>query len=176
MHIEKNIKWLYTETMNWLDIVIIVILVGSAFGGWRNGLIRSLLSLIGLLVGIKLAGTYYLSLAPRLSFVPDERAARIVAFVIVLAIVMLAALILGWLLTKIVSALTLGWLNGLGGMVFGLGMGAISIGALLAIWVRFFGINQVVADSGLARLLTDQLSVLLSLLPSEFDVIRNFLE
>jgi membrane protein required for colicin V production len=162
--------------MNWLDIIIIVILVGSAFAGWRTGLIRSLLSLIGLVVGIKLAGFYYLSLAPRLNFIPDERAARIVAFVIVLAIVMLAALILGWLFTKIVSALTLGWLNGLGGMVFGLGMGAISLGAILAIWVRFFGINQAISDSGLARLLTDQLSVLLALLPSEFDVIRNFLQ
>jgi len=162
--------------MNWLDIVIIVILVGSAFAGWRTGLIRSLLSLIGLVVGIKLAGFYYLSLAPRLNFIPDERAARIVAFVIVLAIVMLAALILGWLFTKIVSALTLGWLNGLGGMVFGLGMGAISLGAILAIWVRFFGINQAISDSGLAQLLTDQLSGLLALLPSEFDVIRNFLQ
>ncbi|MDO8578236.1 MAG: CvpA family protein [Dehalococcoidales bacterium] len=166
---------MYTKGVNWLDIVILVILVGSAFAGWRTGLIRSLLSLIGLVVGIKLAGLYYLSLAPRLSFVPDERAARIIAFVIVLAIVMLAALVLGWLLTKIVSSLTLGWLNGLGGMVFGLGMGAISVGALLAIWVRFFGMNQAISDSGLARLLINQLAAFLALLPSEFDVIRTFL-
>ena len=162
--------------MNWLDIVIIVILVGSAFGGWRTGLIKSLLSLVGLMVGIKLAGMYYLSLAESLSFVPDEKAARIVAFVIILAIVMLAALILGSVLTKVVSTLTLGWLNGLGGMVFGLGMGVISLGALLAIWVRFFGINQAISDSGLASLLINQLSVFLALLPSEFDVIRTFLE
>src|ERR1035437_5268699 len=158
--------------MNWLDIVIIVILVGSAFAGWKTGLIRALLSLGRLLVGIKLAGLYYLTLAPRLNFVPDQKAARILAFVILLAIVMLAALLLGWLLTKIVSALTLGWLNGLGGMVFGVVMGALSTGVLLAVWVRFFGINQAISDSGLARLLTDQLAALLALLPSEFDVIR----
>ena len=162
--------------MNWLDIIIIVLLVANIFSGWKTGLIRSLLSLIGIIVGIKLAGIYYLTLADKLSYISDEKAARIVAFVIILAAAMLAALIIGWLLTKIVSALTLGWINGLGGAVFGLAMGAITIGALVAIWVRFFGTSPPIEESGLARFLSTQLGLALSLLPSEFDVIRNFLQ
>jgi membrane protein required for colicin V production len=162
--------------VNWLDIVIIILLAVSFFSGLKTGLIRSLLSLIGLLVGIKLAGQNYLTVGDKLTFISDSKAAGIVAFLLIMAAVMLAALILGWLFTKIVSAITLGWLNGLGGAVLGLVMGAISIGALLALWVRFLGTSQVISDSGLARFLGAQFSTALALLPSEFDVIRNFLQ
>ena len=160
--------------MNWLDIVIIVVLVASIFIGGKNGLIKSLLSLVGLCVGISLAGRYYLTLAERLAFIPQEKAAHVVAFAIILLGVMVAAALLGWLLTKIISAVMLGWLNGLGGMVFGLVIGALSVSTLLAIWVKFLGMNQVVSNSGLASLLLNQLPVVLALLPPDFDVIRSF--
>ena len=160
--------------MNWLDIVIIVVLVASIFIGGKTGLIKSLLSLVGLVAGINLAGRYYLTLAERLTFIPQEKAAHIAAFVIILIGVMVVAALLGWLLTKIISVVMLGWLNGLGGMVFGLVMGALSVSTLLAIWVKFFGMNQVVSDSGLASLLLNQLPVILALLPPDFDVIRSF--
>ncbi len=161
--------------MNWLDIVIIIVLVGSVFAGWKNGLIRSVISLIGLVVGIKLAGIYYIDLAGRLSFISGGTAARVVAFLLIFAAVMAVALLLGWILTKVVASLTLGWLNGLGGMVFGLLMGALTVSVLLAVWVRFFGINTAISGSGLASFLVNQLSAFTALLPSEFDVIRNFL-
>lgn len=160
--------------MNWLDIVIIVILVASIFIGGKTGLIKSLLSLAGLVVGINLAGRYYLTLAEQLTFIPQEKAAHIVAFAIILIGVMVVAALAGWLLTKLVSAVMLGWVNGLGGMVFGLVMAGLSISTLLAIWVKFFGMNQVVSNSGLARLLLNQLPVILALLPPDFDVIRSF--
>lgn len=160
--------------MNWLDIVIIVILVASIFIGGKTGLIKSLLSLVGLVVGINLAGRYYLTLAERLTFIPQENAAHLIAFAIILIGVMVVAALLGWLLTKIISAVMLGWLNGLGGMIFGLVMGTLSVSTSLAIWVKFFGINQVISDSGLASLLLNQLPVVLALLPPDFDVIRSF--
>ena len=162
--------------MNWLDIVIIVVLVASIFSGGKNGLIKSLLSLVGLVVGISLAGRYYLTLAERLTFIPQEKAAHIVAFAIILIGVMVVAALVGWILTKIISAVMLGWVNGLGGIVFGLVMGALSVSTLLAIWVKFFGMNQAVSDSGLASLLLNQLPVILALLPPDFDVIRSLFE
>ena len=160
--------------MNWLDIVIIVILVASIFIGGKTGLIKSLLSLVGLVVGINLAGRYYLTLAEQLTFIPQEKVSHIVAFAIILIGVMVVAALAGWLLTKIVSAVMLGWVNGLGGMAFGLVMAVLSVSTLLAIWVKFFGMNQVVSNSGLASLLLNQLPVILALLPPDFDVIRSF--
>lgn len=160
--------------MNWLDIVIIVVLVASIFIGGKTGLIKSLLSLAGLVAGINLAGRYYLTLAERLTFIPQEKAAHIVAFALILIGVMVVAALVGWILTKIISAVMLGWVNGLGGMVFGLVMAGLSVSTLLAIWVKFLGMNQVISDSGLASLLLNQLPVILALLPPDFDVIHSF--
>lgn len=161
--------------MNWLDIIIIVVLVGSAFGGMKNGLIKSVLSLIGLIVAIKLAGLHYVNVAGSLNFITNETAARIAAFGIILAAVMLITLVISYLLTKIVASLTLGWLNGLGGALFGLFMGTLVISTLLALWARFFGMPQIISDSSLAVTMIKVSAITAALLPAEFDLIRNLL-
>ncbi|MBI2836533.1 MAG: CvpA family protein [Chloroflexi bacterium] len=160
--------------MNWLDIVIIVLLVASIFGGVQNGLIKSALSLAGLIVGITLAGRYYGALAERLAFIPQDQLAKIVAFAIILGAVMLLAVLIGFLLTSFISSLTLGWMNRVGGAAFGLIVGAISIGAILAIWVKFLGEVAFIGDSALASFLLDRFPAVLALLPSEFDMVRSF--
>ncbi|MDP6647411.1 MAG: CvpA family protein [Dehalococcoidales bacterium] len=156
--------------MNWLDIVIIAVLIPGAFTGLRIGLIKASLSLAGLIVGINLAGRYYLTLAEQLTFIPQEKVSQIVGFAIILLCIML---IVG-LLTRLISMVMSGWVNRLGGIVFGLTISALSVSILLAIWVKFFGMSQIVSDSGLASLLLNQLPIVLALLPSEFDVIRSF--
>ncbi len=160
--------------MNWLDIVIIVLLVLSVFGGLRAGLIRSLLSLVGVIAGIMLAGRFYPGLAQRLAFIPSEQAANIIAFAIILIVVMVAAGLLGMLLNWIMKSIMLGWLNRVGGAVFGLVMGALFISAILAIWVKFLGTSDIVVNSGLATFLLDRFPTVLALLPPEFDSIRSF--
>ncbi len=160
--------------MNWLDIIIIVLLVFGAFGGWRTGLVKSLLSLAGLIVGITLAGRYYLTLCERLAFIPQDKVAQIVAFAIILVGVMIIAGIVALLLNWILSSLMLGWVNRIGGAVFGFLMSVLFISTLLAIWVKFLGISSVVSESSLASLLLKQFPTVLALLPPEFDVIRSF--
>ena len=49
--------------MNWLDYMIIIIVVLSAAQGLRHGLVRSLINMFGLLAGILVALVYYRSLA-----------------------------------------------------------------------------------------------------------------
>lgn len=160
--------------MNWLDIVIIVLLVAGIFGGVKNGLIKSVLSLAGLIIGITLAGRYYAVLAERLPFIPEEQMANIVAFGIILAAVTLIALLASLLLTWAITSLTLGWLNAVGGAVFGLVAGAISIGATLAVWVKFLGMPGFISESGLAAFLLVHFPLVLVWLPPEFDVVRDF--
>ncbi len=160
--------------MNWLDIVIVIALVFSAISGFANGLIKSVLSFIGLIVGVVLAGRFYVALSEHLSFISSESAARIVAFIIIFLVVMIIATIVGVILTKVVSTMLLGWLNRLLGLAFGVLIGAVFIGSILAIWVKYMGPNDTIINSPLAKFLVDRFPLVLDLLPSEFNSIRSF--
>ena len=160
--------------MNWLDIVIIILLLIAAIGGLANGLIRAVISLVGLIVGIVLAGHFYISLAGRLTFISDQNAARIAAFIIILLAVGIIAAILGTLFTKIISSISLGWLNRLGGAAFGLILGAIFIAAILSLWAKFAGGPGTLSSSVLAPLLVNKFPLVLALLPSEFNSVQQF--
>lgn len=161
--------------MNWLDIVLIVSLVIPTVIGLRQGLIKSVLSLAGLIVGIILAGIFYEALAGLLTFIPTVAIANIVAFIIILVGVMVIAAILAQLLKMVISAVMLGWVNHLGGAIFGFLMGAVLWSAILATWVKFFGAG-IVTESLIAAVLLDKFPLILALLPEEFDAIRSFFE
>lgn len=160
--------------MNWIDIVILVILAVSTFTGLRRGIIKSALSLAGLIVGVVLAGRFYATLAEWLTFMPQDGVAQAVSFITILVVVMIIAAVLASLLKWVASAVMLGWANHLGGAVFGLILGAISAGALLTLWVNFLGAPDIIIESGIASILLDRFPAVLALLPDEFDAIRSF--
>ncbi len=160
--------------MNWLDIGILVIIGLSAFNGLKQGLIKAVLSFAGLIIGVTLASRFYGTVAALLAFLSQGTIANVAAFVLILAVIFIAASILAALLTKVASAILLGWLNRLGGALFGFLMGAISVGAILAIWLKFLGQNDIITRSLLAGILLDKMPLVLNLLPSEFDSIRQF--
>jgi len=161
--------------MNWLDIVIIVAIAISTLIGLRTGIIKAVLSLAGLIVGVILAGRYYVPLSEQLSFIPQASVAKIVAFAIILIGIMVIAGVIAGLLKWVASAMLLGWVNRLGGAILGFVLGAIFCSALLALWVKFLGTGAI-AESGLATVLLDRFPIVLALLPSEFDAIRSFFQ
>jgi membrane protein required for colicin V production len=162
--------------MNWLDIVIIIILAIQTFAGFSQGFIKALGGLIGLIVGIVLAGRYYETLANSLfSFIDNQDGANIAAFIVILVVVWAIFSIVAGLLTKLVSVVFLGGVNRIAGAVFGLLMGALFVGAALAAWASFFGSGSL-ADSRIATFLLDKFPIVLSLLPSQFDSIRDFFQ
>jgi len=162
--------------MNWLDIVILLIIVIATFLGLWIGLIRAAFLLAGIIVGVILAGRYYIPLSQQLAFIPEEGAAKIVAFAIILIGVMIIATLLAVFLKWAASVMMLGWVNRLGGAVFGLVLGTILCSALLAIWVKFLGIGGAIAESTLAPILLDRFPMVLALLPGEFDAVRSFFQ
>jgi len=162
--------------MNWLDIVIIVIIAIPTLIGLRVGIIKAVLSLAGVIVGVILAGRYYLALSEQLTFIPQANLAKIVAFAIILVGIMIIAGVLASVLKWIASVVLLGWVNRLGGAIFGFVLGAILCSALLAIWAKFLGAEGPLAESGLATLLLDQFPMVLALLPEEFDAVRPFFQ
>jgi membrane protein required for colicin V production len=160
--------------MNWLDIVVVVILVVSAVAGLKVGIIKALLTVIGGIVGVVLAGRFSSSLGEKMGFISNEGAAKVVAFIIILVLVLLIAALAAAFLKKVAETILLGWVNRLGGAVLGLILGAIFCGAILAMWVKFQGIGDTLLDSALASFLLDKFPIVMGLLPSEFDSVRDF--
>ncbi len=118
--------------MNPLDWVIAVTLAVSTVTAFVRGLILSVISLAGLLAGV-FAATLY---APRVSpyllrWTGVAPFARIAAFLLILLAVYLVAALLGRLLRGAFSAVGLGFLDRLGGAVFGFARGALLLAALL---------------------------------------------
>ena len=162
--------------MNWLDIVLTVILVVAIAGGLKTGLIKAVLSLAGLIVGVILAGRFYGSLSEQLTFIPQAGVAKVVAFALILVVVMVIASVAALFLKWLAKVTMLGWVNHLGGAIIGLLLGAIFCSALLATWIKFFGVGGVISESALAVILVDRFPAALALLPDEFDVIRSFFQ
>ena len=160
----------------WLDIVIVVALAISAFLGLKIGIIKAVLCLAGVIVGVSLAGQFYVPLSEQLSFIPQSDVAEVVAFAIILVGVMVIAVVLARLLKWAASVVMLSWVNHLGGAVFGLVLGAIFCGALLAIWVKWLGVGNTITESIVAALLVDKFPLVLALLPGEFDAVRSFFQ
>ena len=159
--------------MNWLDIVILVAVAIAAVIGLKMGLIKAVLLVVGIIVGVVLAGHYSSPLGERLTFISSEGVAKGVAFAIIMLAVLAAAAIVAALLTWATRLVMLGWVNRLGGAILGLFLGALFCGALLAMWVHFLGMADVIADSAIATVLLDRLPMVLGLLPSEFDSVRS---
>lgn len=162
--------------MHWLDIILLVLLVIPTFVGLRKGLIKAVLSLVGLIIGVVLAGHLYKPVSGMFGFISNENVAYILAFLLILALVMLAAFLLARLLKSIISITMLGWVDHVGGALLGLLSGFIFLSAILATWVKFFG-SEMIAEAFLGRLMLDYFPLVLGLLPGEFgDAIRSFFQ
>ncbi len=162
--------------MNWLDIVILILIVIPTLIGLKTGIVKALFTVAGMIVGVVLAGRFSESLGGALTFISDPGWAKIAAFAIILIVVMVIASILAVVIKWVVSAVLMGWVNRLGGAVLGFVMGFVFCGVLLTMWVNFLGIGSTVADSALANLLLDGFPVILALLPAEFDSVRDFFQ
>ena len=160
--------------MNGLDILISIILVIFLFIGLTIGLIRTVFSLIGLILAIFLAGRFYVPLADLLPL--SDNWPRIVAYIIILLVVLIVVAVIAVILDKFFSAVMLGWLNRLGGAVFGVVLGGVFCAAVLAIWAKYGTGIDVASGSVIARFLLDKFPVVLALLPSEFNNVKNFFE
>jgi membrane protein required for colicin V production len=139
--------------MNWLDIVIIVVIALLGFVGLRQGLIRTVFGIAGLIGGIVLAGRYYDELAARL-FPSGASWANIAAYAIIAIATLVVAGVIGWLLAKLVNFAALGWLDRVMGLILGIVIGGLLCAAILAIAVKYYpGMEATISQSVIAKFL-----------------------
>ena len=161
--------------MNWLEIVILVPIAINAFVGFGKGLIKMVLSLVGVILGVFLAGQFYDTVGSWLGFFGNEDISNALGFILILGVVMVVAELLGTVIKKMVSIVLLGWVDRLGGAALGAFIGVIFVSAALAIWAKFFG-SDAISESAIASFLLDKFPLILGLLPAEFDSVKDFFQ
>ncbi len=159
--------------MTWLDIIILLSLLISVVGGLFTGLIRGVISLLGLIAGIIIAGRLYPTFAPAFTFIHTAAWANIASFAAIFLVVMIVAGLIATTLHYIVTGIKLGWLDHLLGGLTGLLTGVIFWGLLLALWAKFFG-GSALQQSLIAPVLVEKFPLVLALLPPEFNSVRGF--
>jgi membrane protein required for colicin V production len=107
--------------MNWIDFIIIILLVFGLARGFINGFIKELASLLALIVGIWGAIKFSTFTAGKLYdyFDMTGQYVGIIAFLITFVIIVIVIHFIGLLVDKFIEKISLGFLNSLLGMVFG---------------------------------------------------------
>lgn len=121
-----------------LDILLWAIMIAFAAKGFMKGLVREVCALLGVVAGAWAAFTYYapLSGAIRGIIALPPPIAVAIAFILIYLILGLLFFLLGHLLTVIFKIMLLGWLNRLGGTIFGFLQGGFILCILLSIGAR----------------------------------------
>ncbi len=117
--------------MNPFDILIIVILGYSFVRGLFRGLVKEISSIIGVLGGFYAAYTYYRHLGNLLSgVIHDVSYLNILSFLIIFCGVLILVSVLGVIIKYLLNIAFLGWVDRIGGVVFGLAKGILIISVL----------------------------------------------
>jgi len=156
--------------MNWLDILLLVILIGFVIEGVRIGFSRTIIGLAATIVGLFLAAWFYGAVAAYLSpWIGSPAVAQIAAFLLIFLAVQAFGALLGWICAKIFKWTGLGWFDRLLGMMGGAVKAAFA-GAVLVLVFSSFRIQPLesaIAGSRAGPCLLDAAQVLVYLCPRE---------
>ena len=118
--------------MNWLDGAFLVVIAASAYLGLRTGLISAAFTVVGVWVGIALAGRFSDDLGEWLTTsISNDTLVTVIVYAFIVAAAVLAARVAGAALRKAVGLLTMGLADPLGGAVLGALAGVILVGVLI---------------------------------------------
>lgn len=124
--------------MGFIDVILGLLLIYGLYKGFRNGLILEIASIAALIAGIY--GAIHFSyiaadyLSQRLEWSPYYL--KLASFLITFLAIVIAVHLLGKLLTRVAEMTLVGFLNRLGGAVFGVVKVAVILGALLIFFER----------------------------------------
>jgi len=124
--------------MNWLDIVIVLLVLISLLSALKKGFSREVVGLIAAIVGLLSGLWFYGSVGGFLRpFVSSPAIANFCGFFLVFCGVLILGAIVGTLLTRLVKAAGLSWFDRFLGASFGLVRGLLLAIALVLAIVAF---------------------------------------
>ncbi len=121
--------------MNFIDLIIIALLLLGAIRGFTDGFIKELASLLALILGIWGAIKFSSYTAAKMYdyFDMTGKYVGIVAFLITFVIIVVLVHFVGLVVDKFVDTLSLGFFNRLAGIVFGAFKTALILSVILVI-------------------------------------------
>jgi len=131
--------------MNWLDLLAGTILIIALLQGYRNGLIKAIISFFSLMIGVVLAFQFAGFIASQLKLYTKITSYWLpfISFLIILLGVMLALRWITGLLQQTADWFMLGWLNKLLGMI----LYTLIYGTILSAFIYFMSMLGVVEKS-----------------------------
>lgn len=129
------------QRINWVDVLIVILLIRTSYIGTRNGLSEEIFRIIGVLLGLFFSIKYYSALGSRINStisLPQEFVDG-GTFLILILLSMLSMKLVALGLTKIVKLSFSDKIDKWGGFIAGLLRGAV----LMSLLFMLFGIIQV---------------------------------
>jgi len=122
-------------SLNYIDYIILVILVLFLIQGYRKGIIISLASIAALVLGIYIAVHFsnYLDATLMEHLKPSRKWLPFLSFSITFLLVVIAVMLVAKLTEKLVDVVGMGFFNHIGGAAIGLVKGVILISILIFI-------------------------------------------
>ncbi len=108
--------------MNWIDLIIVILLILAVIRGFTDGFVKEVASLLALVLGIWGAIKFSTFTAARLYdwFDMTGQYVGIISFLVTFMIIVVIIHFVGTLADKMIEAISIGFLNRILGMVFGL--------------------------------------------------------
>ena len=168
--------------MPYFDTALILVIFGFGYVGWRFGLVHTLGSIVGAIIGIYLATRWYAPAADWLINTThwSSNFSRVVVFIIVFLIINRLVGIVFWLIDKALSIITrlpiIHGIDSLLGFGFGIIEGVLVVGIVLFFINKFpldaRFMNQA-AQSKIGPFCIEAASILWPLIPEAIKTIKN---
>jgi membrane protein required for colicin V production len=134
------------QRFNWLDFLFCLIILYSVFTSFRRGLITQLLGFVGLIAAIYAAGHLTSIGADVLKAVhyggPTLRG--VTAFLVTFFVVLIAARVAAIVLSRTARVMMLGFVDHLGGAVFGLLEGLAFVTVIIFLVLHFYAVPDCI--------------------------------
>ena len=140
--------------MDWISILILVILIFYAASGLRQGLIRQVIHIFGIVLALLLAFRYFDDVGSIVAqYVPISAGiSGVVGFAVIILAVLVIASLIGHLWSRLARMTPLSMLDAVGGAAFGLlkGLILVCITLVLISALPFSGIRSAIDGSAIA--------------------------
>lgn len=159
--------------MNWLDAAILALVAWFTFAAFQAGFIRESVTVVAAILGVILAGMFYIDLADDvLMFIDSEYVARIVAFGVLFAATALAGQMIALVLKPAVDFFQLGVFDQLAGAAFGFAKAIVFIEVFLIVFITYpkWNLDTAIDESFIGSMLIRNTPVLVKILPNEFEI------
>jgi membrane protein required for colicin V production len=133
-------------TVNKLDMMLLGILGLTTVCGLWKGMIRQIVILAGVICGYIISSKFYAPAARILPKNVEAGTAKIISFILIFIVCIIAASVLGTLVDRILKTTGLGWANRFAGGVLGAVKGCIIVAVIVIALMAF-----VPVDNGLMR-------------------------